>query len=494
MKVLNIDRDELATYYNSHTISETAKYYHTSFSKIKQLLQDYNLLRSKEAIKKFRENVFQEKYGSNSPFESKVIQDKIKQNNLDKYGVENQFQRKDLMKQRYIEKLGVENPFQSIEIKNRAKQTKLIKYGNENYNNRELAKQTCLNKYNVDNPFKSDIIKKKITETNIEKYGFSSPSQVPKIRAQMDKHRRETFLRDYGVTSNFGTKNWLKGYSHISKPNQEFAKLLDGNNIQYIQEFGLDRYIYDFKVDNILIKINPSATHNVTWSPFGKPVDVLYHYNKSILATQQCFTCIHIFDWDDIDKIIDLIKNKNKLYARNCELKEISIKETDEFLNKYHLQNTCKGQSIRLGLYYNEELVQLMTFGKPRYNKNYTYELLRLCTKSGYSIVGGAERLFKYFINNYSFDNIISYCDNSKFKGNIYYKLGFNLKTSGKPSKHWFNMQIKQHVTDNLLRQRGFDQIFNTNYGKGTNNEELMKLNGFVEIYDCGQNVFEYIK
>ena len=188
-----------------------------------------------------------------------------------------------------------------------------------------------------------------------------------------------------------------------------------------------------------------------------------------------------------------MLKPKQKMYARKLIIKEVDIKETNEFLNTNHLQGTCRGQVIRLGLYTeNNELIQVMTFGKPRYNKNYEYELLRLCTDNKYIVIGGANRLFNYFIKLYQPKNIISYCDNSKFSGDIYYNLGFELKSYGSPSKHWYN--DKEHITDNLLRQRGFDQLFNTNYGKGTSNEELMIQHGFVEIYDCGQSIFTYQK
>ena len=152
----------------------------------------------------------------------------------------------------------------------------------------------------------------------------------------------------------------------------------------------------------------------------------------------------------------------------------------------------CKNQTIRLGLYYKKELVEVMTFGKLRYNKKYEYELLRLCTKTDYIVIGGTEKIFKYFIKKYLPQSVISYCDNSKFEGDIYNKLGFKLKEFGKPSKHWYNIKTKVHITDNLLRQKGYDILFKTNYGKGTNNEELMINNGFVEIYDCGQSVYEY--
>ena len=35
--------------------------------------------------------------------------------------------------------------------------------------------------------------------------------------------------------------------------------------------------------------------------------------------------------------------------------------------------------------------------------------------------------------------------------------------------------------------QRGFDQLFGTSYGKSRSNEDLMRENGFVEIFDAGQ-------
>ena len=72
----------------------------------------------------------------------------------------------------------------------------------------------------------------------------------------------------------------------------------------------------------------------------------------------------------------------------------------------------------------------------------------------------------------------------------MYEKLGFKkVRTSG-VAKHWYNLKTKEHITDNLLRQRGFDQLFKTNFGKGTSNEVLMLKTGFVEIYDCGQATY----
>ena len=49
-----------------------------------------------------------------------------------------------------------------------------------------------------------------------------------------------------------------------------------------------------------------------------------------------------------------------------------------------------------------------------------------------------------------------------------------------------------QKITANLLRQRGYDQLFKTDYGKGTSNEQLMIENGWLPVYDCGQAVYEF--
>lgn len=125
-----------------------------------------------------------------------------------------------------------------------------------------------------------------------------------------------------------------------------------------------------------------------------------------------------------------------------------------------------------------------------RYNKKYQFELLRYC--STYNVTGGANKLFQYFLKTFDPVSIVSYCDLSKFKGDLYQRLGF-VQTSCSVSKHWFNMKTRKHITDNLLRQRGFDQLLGKEYGtfgKGTSNEQLMLEHEFVEIYDSGQATF----
>lgn len=403
-------------------------------------------------------------------------------------------------------------------INEKIAETKLKRYGNTKYNNIEKFKQTCIDRYGEDNPMKIKQFQEKSKQTCLDKYGAEyvlSSEAFLKNKSLYTEKSKKTCMDRYGGSSGMSNESVKDKVRHTcrkkygvdwncmrpearnqrncnSKPNEMFIKLLNEYNIQYEREFRIGDKSYDFKIDNYLIEVNPSATHNINWNPYGgKIMGCEYHFNKTELAKQNGYNVINIWDWDDIYKILNMISPKTTVFARNCELKEITVNECNKFLNDYHIQNTCNGQTIKIGLYYNNILISVMTFGKPRYNKKYEWELLRLCFHKDYKVIGGSSKMFKYFVSTYNPDNIISYCDNSKFNGDVYVTLGFLLKSKRiTPSKHWYNIKTKTHITDNLLRQKGFDKLFGTDYGKGTSNEDLMREHGFVEIFDSGQNTY----
>jgi hypothetical protein len=319
--------------------------------------------------------------------------------------------------------------------------------------------------------------------------GISTPGR-PRTRESLEK-AKQTCLERYGVEWACQRQEArLKGQNSIA--NTEFEELLKENNIDYEREFPIKSYSYDFKVGNYLIEIDPYATHNSTWGiRDNPPKSINYHKQKSDLAKENNYFCIHKFDWDEASKIVKLLQRKNKIWARDCIVAEVSKEAAKDFINYHHLQGYAK-DTVRLGLYYNNDLISIMTFGKPRYSKKYEYELIRYC--SAMHVVGGSEKIFAHFIKCYGPESVISYCDESKFSGNTYVKLGFELVRCGRPAKHWYNPKTKQHITDNFLRQRGFDQLFKTSYGKGTSNEALMLEAGFVEVYDCGQTTYVWHK
>ena len=470
-----------------------------------------------------------ERYGNENAMKSEAVKNRLKDSlrNIPiekkeeyvKKRVETRRQKIDEISQNISLGLKKAHQERGQEIREKTRQTCLKRYGVTSTNKlesmKEKSRDTCLKKYGTDYAIQNKEMREKIEKTNLEKYGTKIASCnkeiANKIRTKLttkseeerkiiQKKIRQTNLEKYGVEYFCLTDKARNGLTCISKPNKRFQATLKKHDIDSELEFSLVKYAYDLKINDVLIEINPTITHNSSremniGNYFVKPKSPTYHQEKSLFALENGYFCLHIWDWDDEDKIIETLKPKKPLYARSLIIKEPSYEESGLFLEKYHLQGSCYGQEIRLGLYNGDELIQIMTFGKPRYNQNYEHELLRLCTKAGYSVVGGSERLFNHFLTIYNPKSIISYCDNSKFKGDVYKKLGMELKSYGKPSKHWFNPFTFRHITDNLLRQRGYSQLHNDKiHKKGESNELLMLEAGYLEIYDCGQSTYIWNK
>jgi hypothetical protein len=134
-----------------------------------------------------------------------------------------------------------------------------------------------------------------------------------------------------------------------------------------------------------------------------------------------------------------------------------------------------------------------MTFGKKRkimgskheINK---YELLRFCNKLYTNVVGGASKLFKYFIRNYKYDEILTYADRSWSKGELYEKLGFNFISKTVPNYYYVVNSIRQYrfnYRKNILVKEGFNPSLTEH--------EIMLERNIYRIYDSGNLKYNLI-
>lgn len=433
-------------------------------------------------IQHSRKKTMLDRYGVEYPIQNKNIRDKIDKTNLNKYGVTNVAKNKDIGKK-------ISNSLKDPSI-----QAKRI--------------STSLERYGTEYPSQSQAIKDKTAKTNLEKYGVKYSIQYPIIHNKakynqmivrrgnpgIAKRTSEsthiTCKSKYGVDWPCQLPQCKRASNGKSKINDDFYKLLASHNINYTEEFPIGKYSYDVLLldTKTLIEINPTYTHNAIGNHWGSGLDKFYHRDKTNVGINNGYRVIHIWQWDDVDRILTMLKNKRIIYARQCEVRVITQQTANEFLNIYHLQGVVSGQKVCLGLYYADQLIEVTTFGKPRYNKNYQWELLRLCTHCEYKVVGGASKLFSQFVKNNNPQSIISYCDRSKFTGDVYERIGMQLDGVTEPNKIWSKGDMK--ITNNLLLSRGYDQLFNTNFGKGTSNEELMLNDGWLPVYDCGQYRF----
>ena len=481
---------------------------------------DYNLYLS---------NKLKETLSNRTENEQLEINKKREETCLEKYGVSN-------IKSNNNIKLKSSETFKSTFKNNKdkilAKRNKTLseKYGDYNLYLSNKLKETLSNR--TENEQLE--INKKREETCLEKYGVSSITLTNNFKQAFQNTRRtniyNSFSKNPDVEPLFSLNEYLLnplnefkwkckkcGNEFLSEPHRHQTHLarcekcypltsiisqcekqlqnflmdnninIETNNRNIIKPLELDIYIPKKK---LAIEFNGLYFHS-----FGKHCpEKDYHLNKTELCENQGIQLIHIFedDWNNKQEIVkSRLKNllgiyNNIVYARNCEVKLVDNSVSKQFQINNHIQGFTNAK-INCGLYYNNELISLMTFGKSRFNKKYEYELLRFCNKLGYHIPGAASKLLKYFERMYNPKSLISYADRCWSKGNMYEKLGFNLLGKSKPNYWYWKNNIKE---SRLKYQKHKLKDILEKFDENLSESENMKLNGYNRIYDCGNLVY----
>jgi hypothetical protein len=341
------------------------------------------------------------------------------------------------------------------------------------------------------------------------------------IRACCNGKQRHcgNFIFKYGDDSINNKYNLLPEYQiNINKENFEKTKReLEIEKI--IKSKTLEKEIYNFLRENYNNKIILNFKNEINFFipelnlgfnilNLKENTNLPKNYNKNLFIKYSALNIklIQIFSDEIINKkdivysrILNELKiTKNKIYARKCEIKEIVNPEIkNNFLNNNHIQGSDRSK-IKIGLYYNNELVSLMTFNHPRIaigikekntNEN-SWELLRFCNKINYNVVGGASKLLSYFIKTYKPNNIYSFADNrwSSQNTNLYKSLGFEFKSSSQQgyfyTKDFTNRMHRFNFNKGQLKKMGMDTENNTEF-------KIMDELGYYKIWDCGVSRYE---
>ena len=451
-------------------------------------------------IQKRRKETCIKKYGVENVFQNKEVQEKIKNTNIEKYGTEFALQNKDVQKkgrETCLKKYGTEFALQNKEVQKKKKETCIKKYGVEfalqNKEVREKVKNTCRERYGVVNPSQSKIKNYDLYyDKNYIRENLFLDTCTPNTKAIQEFFNISGFAGVQHMRELFGDEiHYYSGTSSAERELQDYVKTLTENvrcnDRTIISPKELDIVLPDVK---LCIEYDGSYWHS------DKVKGQNYHLEKTKLCAEKGYQLFHIFEFDDIEIWKSMISNKlrrNKvIYARKCIIRELKYKEVKCFLAENHLQGTCSSK-INLGLFYNDELVEVMTFGKPRFNKNYDFELLRLCTKKYYSVVGGTSKLFKYFTSKYK-GSIISYANRRFSNGNIYRQLEFKEVKSTSPNYFYIKGDIV--LTRYQCQKHKLKDLYNKGILKEYDSEltesEIMDRNLYFRLYDCGNLVFEY--
>lgn len=217
-------------------------------------------------------------------------------------------------------------------------------------------------------------------------------------------------------------------------------------------------------------------------------------HNKALI---EGITFIQIFEdeWfynkDLWIKKLKHISNNNistKIHARKCKIRLISAKEKNIFLTTHHIQGK-DNSTIKLGAFYNNELISVMTFLNPRiitrgnHFDTTKYELCRFATNTDYRIPGIASKLLKYFTRNYNYTEIYSYADMRYSQGKLYYALGFELDHINNPDYYYIIDGKRKHRWG--YRKDMLKNMFE-NYDKNISEYDNMLNNNYDRIWGCG--------
>lgn len=453
--------------------------------------KDFYVMKSSRKIK-LCSKMCERKYA-----ESKIRNDKrlktLKKNNLKKFGKEWYFQTekyKDKFKNTCRDKYGVDNPMQYNDIKNKSKDALINKYGS-NY----------MNAIGLYTGYKRII--KRLPDDIIPLFSIVNYTGTSKYKRYNFKCKKcNTDFNDYLDTGKTPKCPICNPYI-MSQPEEDLynfcisiidVKEIYRNNRQQISPFELDIFI---PIKNLAIEFNGIMWHSQNFG--GK--DKNYHLNKTDMCTSKGIKLLHIFENEWMYKS-DIVKSIIKynlgiydkiIYGRKCQIKEIDSTEKNVFLESNHLQGKDIS-SIRYGLYYEEELVSVMTFSKSRFNKNIEYEMTRFCNKVNTKVIGSASKLLNHFIKNKNPKSIISYADKRYFGGELYNKLGFNFIEDTTPNYFYFESENPLKLMNRIVFQKHKLSKLLSEYSGNISEWENMKNNGYDRIFDCGNKKFIWNK
>lgn len=313
--------NDVIEYYKTHSMSQTATEFRIDITTVKKILSENNV-------------------PEHTTHEINSIR---KEERIKKYG---NYRNEDKLRQTCLEKFGVPTTFNPIA----AKKTKKELYNNENFVNVEKRRKTCVAKYGTPSASGCDDVKKKVVETSLKNFGVSNPSMSKSVKDKIrdtklslyggfgydSKIIREKCISTcksvYGVDWFCQTQECKLKHGSSSKPNENFSNCLSSVGFEsgeIIREFSLDKYVFDFLIGNTLIEVNPWATHNSDWSPFGNPVSEEYHSEKSMCALNRGYNFISVWDWTDAQIVAEILYEKYREHSESTPY-TLSVRNIDE--------------------------------------------------------------------------------------------------------------------------------------------------------------------
>ena len=393
--------------------------------------------------------------------------------------------------------------------------------------------ETNLKKYGVKRPLQNSTIKAKVKLINSNKSYEEKTSEIEKYRVSRlkisNEKYTETLLKNnlllldtfsgIGHSYNFKCLKCNTVFTHVLQPSHlPICRACNPINSIYYSKYEDEIYnwlgslnikniikndrnlLYPKEIDIYLPEYSLGIEFDGLWShsEFAGGKTRSYHLNKTEACKKLGVQLIHIFEdeWlnkQEIVKSIILSKLgliKNKVYARDCSVKEINDDTIiHEFYTKNHLQGYSSGK-YAFGLYdKGGTLVYMVSLKSPRFNKHFQYEVLRSCSKINTVVIGGFSKILSYAEKTLGISSLISYVDQRYFSGSSYSNWKFLYASD--PSYYYINKKDPSFRENRLTYQKHkLKELFPSEFNGDLSESENMRNFGYDRIYDCGTLVF----
>jgi hypothetical protein len=463
----------------------------------------------------------------------KIIQEKTKQTNLAKYGHENPLSNPDTQRKRVqtvLNKYGAGNSPKARQ----ASQDRMIKI-NQNLTN------TLMEKYGFPYTQQVPAFREKTQKTLQEKYKVNSVGAIPQVLAHRQQERIEDWQKLSGTvtilclhnptkplpfankqvefqclqcqcidtipseTFKYRSRNFqtpCKQCSGISCGSREETQVFDWINSLGLQITRHDRVqIAPYELDIWLPQQRIAIEYcGLYWHSEENGKSKTYHNNKTLMCQKQNIRLIQIFQ-DEWLYNQDVVKNRlryilganaqHRLYARKCQLVTATSSEAREFMNANHIQGFSPSK-VHLALAHDNIIVSIMSFSglniaKGLHSQADHWEITRFASSS--SVVGGASKLFRAFVEKYNPISVISYSDRRWNTGAVYEKIGMSYVSCSAPN-YWY---VRSDRREHRFRYRK-DQLVKSGHDPDMTEKEIMKSQGYLRIWDCGHDKWIWSK
>lgn len=304
-----------------------------------------------------------------------------------------------------------------------------------------------------------------------------------------DEEWKARYMKTFQTKQENGTLFSSKGETEI----KEYIESLGFSTEKFAIGKGSNRFELDIYVPERKIAVEYNGTYYHATNGINKR-SRKYHFNKNVTAGEAGIDLIQIWEdqWKNQKDIIkDILAARlgiiqgERIYARKCEIREVSTADYRDFCMKYHVQG-YRSASVKLGLYYKDKLVQISSFNKARVyqvssNQQYEWEWVRGCISSNNKVIGGTSKLFKYFVETYNPENILCYSDWNLFSGKGYEESGFDFIGFTGPDKFYITISSKmQRINRNPYAYQQY--------------KNMVKEGKLFECYGCGSKKFVWYK